>query len=87
MPIKDWTVVYEGQRLQADLVAAALEAEGFEVQVFGDNAYGVGIDLTPARVLVPTGQASSARRVIEKAEAAPAGAELEIDPEAGPEDV
>jgi len=87
MPIKDWTVVYEGQRLQADLVAAALEADGFEVQVFGDNAYGVGIDLTAARVLVPTGQASAARRVIEKAEAAPPEGELEIDPEGGPEDV
>jgi hypothetical protein len=68
MPIKDWTTVYEGQRIQADIVAAALEAEGFEVQVFGDNAYGVGIDLTAARVLVPTGQASAARRVIVEAE-------------------
>jgi hypothetical protein len=68
VPIKDWTVVYEGERLQADLVAAALEAEGFEVEVFGDNAYGVGIDLTAARVLVPTGQASAARRVIVEAE-------------------
>ena len=71
MPIKDWTTVYEGERIQADLVAAALEAEGFEVQVFGDNAYGVGIDLTPARVLVPTGQASAARRVIVEAESKP----------------
>jgi hypothetical protein len=68
VPIKDWTVVYEGERLQGDLIAAALEAEGFEVQVFGDN---VGIDLTPARVLVPTGQASAARRVIMEAEARP----------------
>jgi hypothetical protein len=68
MPIKDWTIIYEGQRIQADLVAAALEAEGFEVQVFGDNAYGVGVDLTAARVLVPTGQASAARRVIVEAE-------------------
>jgi hypothetical protein len=71
VPIKDWTVVYEGERLQADLVAAALEAEGFEVEVFGDNAYGVGIDLTAARVLVPTGQASAARRVIVEAESRP----------------
>jgi hypothetical protein len=71
MPIKDWTIVYEGQRIQADLVAAALEAEGFEVQVFGDNAYGVGVDLTAARVLVPTGQASAARRVIVEAESKP----------------
>ena len=87
MPIKDWTVVYEGQRLQADLVAAALEAEGFEVEVFGDNAYGVGIDLTAARVLVPTGQASAAQRVIEKAESAPLEADSEADAEIEPEDV
>jgi putative signal transducing protein len=72
MPIKDWTTIYEGQRIQADLVAAALEAEGFEVQVFGDNAYGVGVDFTAARVLVPTGQASAARRVIVEAESKPA---------------
>ena len=71
MPIKDWTVVYEGERIQADIIGAALEAEGFEVQVFGDNAYGVGVDLTPARVMVPTGQASAARRSIVEAESKP----------------
>jgi putative signal transducing protein len=84
VPIKDWTVVYEGERLQADIIGAALEAEGFEVQVFGDNAYGVAIDLTAARVLVPTGQASEARRVIVEAESRPLDL-TEDEPE--PEDV
>ena len=83
MPIKDWTVVYEGERIQADLIGAALEAEGFEVQVFGDNAYGVAIDLTAARVLVPSGQAGAARRWIVEAESRP----LEPDePEPGNEE-
>ena len=84
MPIKDWTVVYEGERIQADLIGAALEAEGFEVQVFGDNAYGVAIDLTAARVLVPTGQASAARRWIVEAESKPIEP---TDDEPEPEDV
>jgi len=69
MSIRGWTVVYEGVRIQADLVAAALEADGLQVEVFGDNAYGVGIDLTAARVMVPDGQASTARRLIKEAEA------------------
>ena len=78
MSIRGWTVVYEGVRIQADLVAAALQADGLQVEVFGDNAYGVGIDLTAARVMVPDGQASTARRLIKEAEAIP--------PEPEPED-
>jgi hypothetical protein len=69
MSIRGWTVVYEGVRIQADIIAAALEADGLQVEVFGDNAYGVGIDLTAARVMVPDGQASTARRLIKEAEA------------------
>ena len=86
MPIKDWTVVYEGERIQADLIGAALEAEGFEVQVFGDNAYGVAIDLTAARVMVPTGQASAARRWIVEAESRPIEPTAD-EPETPEEDV
>jgi hypothetical protein len=82
MSIRGWTVVYEGERIQAEVVAAALEADGLQVQVFGDNAYGVGIDLTLARILVPDGQASSARRLIEQAESAPKGPETEFEPDA-----
>jgi hypothetical protein len=80
-------VVFEGHRIQADLVAAALEADGLRVEVFGDNAYGVGVDLTEARVMVPDDQAQAARRIIREAEAAPSDADLETEPETGPENV
>jgi len=75
--IRGWTVIYEGERIQAEIVAAALEAGGLQVEVFGDNAYGVGIDLTAARVMVPDGQAATARRLIKQAEASPPDPETE----------
>ena len=87
MSVKGWTIVFEGHRIQADLVAAALEADGLRVEVFGDNAYGVGVDFTEARVMVPEEQAQTARRIIKDAEAAQPEADLEIDSEVGPEDV
>ncbi len=71
MSIRGWTVIYEGERIQAEIVAAALQADGLQVEVFGDNAYGVGINLTAARVMVPDGQASAARRLIKEAESTP----------------
>jgi hypothetical protein len=77
MSVKGWTVVYEGERIQAEIVAAALQADGLQVEVFGDNAYGVGIDLTAARLMVPDAQASAARRLIKKAETAPSEPEPE----------
>ena len=77
MSVKGWTTVFKGDRLQADLVAAALEADGLRVEVFGDNAYGVGINLTEARVMVPDDQASAARRLIKEAEETPSGDEPE----------
>ena len=64
-------MVYEGDRIQAEIVAAALQADGLQVEVFGDNAYGVGINLTAARIMVPDAQASTARRLIKQAESAP----------------
>ena len=80
--------MFEGHRIQADLVAAALEADGLRVEVFGDNAYGVGVDFTEARVMVPDDQAQTARRIIREAEAAPSeGDEPEMDSEVRPEDV
>jgi chromosome condensin MukBEF MukE localization factor len=57
------------------------------VEVFGDNAYGVGVDFTEARVMVPDDQAQTARRIIREAEAAPSEGEPEIDSEVRPEDV
>jgi hypothetical protein len=72
MSVKGWTVVYKGQRIQAEIVAAMLTAEGLSPEVFGDNAYGVGIDLTDARLMVPDDQARIARRLIKEAEEKPA---------------
>ncbi|TMF37450.1 MAG: DUF2007 domain-containing protein [Chloroflexi bacterium] len=71
MGVKGWSVVFKGERLQAELLAAVLEAEGLRVEVFGDNAYGVGIDLTAARLMVPDDQAQTARRLIQQAQDAP----------------
>jgi hypothetical protein len=72
MSVKGWSVVFEGDRVQADLIAAVLQADGLLVEVFGDHAYGVGINLTPARVLVPDDQADTARELIRQAEDQPA---------------
>ena len=72
MSVKGWSVVFEGDRIQADLIAAVLQADGLRVEVFGDHAYGVGINLTPARVLVPDDQADTARELILQAEQEPA---------------
>lgn len=77
MAVKGWTVVYRGSRIQAEVLAAVLEAHGITVEVFGDTAYGMGIDFTDARAMVPDGQASAARRLIKKAENTPP----EPDPE------
>ena len=71
MGIKGWTVVYKGERIQAEIIAAALIAEGLRAEVFGDSAYGVGINLTEARLMVPDDQAEAARRVIRAAESKP----------------
>ena len=77
MAVKGWAVVYRGSRFQADFLAAVLEAHGIRVEVFGDTAYGIGIDFTDARAMVPDEQASAARRLIKEAE----NAQPEPDPE------
>jgi putative signal transducing protein len=66
--VKGWTVVFKGDRFQAEIVAAALQADGLRVEVFGDNAYGIGINLTAARLMVPDDQAETARRLIREAQ-------------------
>jgi hypothetical protein len=68
MSVKGWSVVFRGERIHADLVAAVLQADGLRVEVFGDHAYGVGVNLTDARVMVPDEQAQAARDLIEQAE-------------------
>jgi aspartokinase len=66
--VKGWEVVFRGERLQADLVAAVLQANGIKVEVFGDTAYSVAVNFTEARVLVPEDLAGSARELIKQAE-------------------
>ncbi|HET7465578.1 MAG TPA: DUF2007 domain-containing protein [Candidatus Dormibacteraeota bacterium] len=64
MTVKGWEVVFKGERLQADLVAAVLEANGIKVEVFGDTAYSVAVNFTEARVLVPEDSVEQAREVL-----------------------
>lgn len=66
--VKGWEVVFRGERLQADLVAAVLEANGIKVEVFGDTAYSVAVNFTEAQVLVPDDQVEAARKLIKQAE-------------------
>jgi threonine dehydratase len=76
MAVKGWSVVFRGERIKADLVAAVLQADGLSVEVFGDHAYGVGVNLTDARVLVPDEQAQTARELIQQAEETPVEPEV-----------
>ncbi len=85
MSAKGWTVVYRGNRFQAEIIAAALQANGLTPEVFGDNAYGVLVDFSAARLLVPDGQAASARRLIKEAEDAAAQPEPDPEPPPAPE--
>ena len=71
MTIKGWSVVFRGGRIQADLIAAVLQADGLRVEVFGDHAYGVGINLTDAQIMVPDDQAATALDLIRRAEEQP----------------
>ena len=77
--VKGWSIVFRGGRIQADLVAAVLQSDGLHVEVFGDHAYGVGINLTDAVIMVPDDQAETAREIIRLADDEP------IDPEPEPE--
>ena len=74
--VEGWDVVYTGERLQADILAAVLGANGIRVEVFGDTAYSYAMNFTEARVMVPADQASAARKVIEQAQS-----ELSLPPE------
>jgi aspartokinase len=64
--VEGWEVVFKGERLQADLVAAVLEANGIKVEVFGDTAYSVAVNFTEARVLVPRESVELAKEVLER---------------------
>ena len=62
--VEGWEVVFKGERLQADLIAAVLEANDIAVEVFGDTAYSVAVNFTEARVLVPTDSVEKAREIL-----------------------
>jgi len=64
MGVKGWDEVFRGERLQADLLAAVLEANGIRVEVFGDHAYSAAMNFTEARIMVPDVQAQRARELI-----------------------
>jgi len=68
MTVKGWEVVFKGERLQADLVAAVLAAHGIKVEVFGDTAYSVAVNFTEARVFVPEDSVEQAKEVLKQAE-------------------
>jgi threonine dehydratase len=70
--VKGWTIVFRGGRIEADLVAAVLQADGLTVEVFGDHAYGVGINLTDAVIMVPDDQVQTAQQIIREADERPA---------------
>jgi hypothetical protein len=86
MSVRGWSVIFKGQRFQAEMLQAVLQANDIQAEVFGDTAYGIGIDLTEARLLVPDGQAGHARRLIKEAEDNPVELDDE-DEETAPEDV
>ena len=66
MSVKGWAVVFRGERLKADLIAAVLEANGIKVEVFGDTAYSVAVNFTEAQVMVPADSAEQAREVLKQ---------------------
>jgi len=59
MGVYGWTVVFGGDRIQAEIVASALQVQGLRAEVLG------------SRVLVPDDEAKIARRFVEDAEHAP----------------
>jgi aspartokinase len=71
MGVKGWAVVFRGERLKADLVAAVLEANGVRVEVFGDHAYSAAMNFSEARIMVPDAEADRALELIRQAEDKP----------------
>jgi hypothetical protein len=69
MSVKGWDVVFTGDRLQADVLAAVLDANGIRAEVFGDNAYSYAVNFTDARVLVPADLVARAKELIKQAQA------------------
>ena len=66
--VKGWEVVFKGPQWKADVIAAALLAQGVDAESFQEMRIGPIID---AQVMVPAGQVSRARRIIDQAERTP----------------
>jgi aspartokinase len=66
--VKGWVVVFKGEQWMADVIAAALTAQGVEAESFQEMRLGPIIE---AQVMVPAAQAETARRVIRDAESKP----------------
>ncbi|MEP6753233.1 MAG: DUF2007 domain-containing protein [Candidatus Dormiibacterota bacterium] len=69
MGVEGWEIVFRGDRMEADLLAAVLEANGVRAEVFGDTAYSYAINFTEARVMVPADQLTTAQELIRTAQA------------------
>ena len=67
-PGPEWTLVFEGSRLQCDLVAGVLESNGLEVMTPGGSAEYAGAVFENSVVFVRAGEAQRARDIIEAAE-------------------
>jgi aspartokinase len=68
MGVEGWVEVFRGERLQADLVAAVLDANGIPAEVFGDTAYSAAMNFTEARIMVPDSTAKQAIQLIRSGE-------------------
>jgi hypothetical protein len=66
--VKGWTEVFDGPRLQAEIVAAALSAAGIEVSELGGMAQYTGLDFDSSKLFVPDEQAAAAQELIAAAE-------------------
>jgi len=66
--VKGWAEVFDGPRLRAEIVAAALSAAGIEVSELGGMAQYSGLDFDSCKLFVPEEEATLARDLIAAAE-------------------
>jgi hypothetical protein len=64
-----WAEVFEGPRMKAEIVRAALSAAGFHVEELGGMPQFAELDFDTGRLYVPDSEAQAARELIERAEA------------------
>jgi hypothetical protein len=63
-PAKGWTRIFQGSRLEADLVAAVLESSGLHPTSLGGIGEYAAVDYYDSQVLVPDDEVESARKVL-----------------------